>query len=169
MVQKPQGPVEECLAKLAVLPLTHDDARPQHYGVLKFQLLHRVLHAVLHLGIREVIRQHAARAGAGDEDEGGGAGLLSGLGDLDVQIVVDLPLVSQAAGFLARGTETRKDGLGSWSEAREDGSPFCGVGIDDGVENGRGRFGCAAGYCGDRSVELICEEGCENIRADEAG
>lgn len=110
--------------RLGRLPLPEDHTRPQDNGLLKVQLLDGILNTYLHLAVRHVDAQQTPCARAGDEDVGLHAGLLRGLGVLDAQVVVDLPLVLDPASCSPGGAHGVEDGGGLGTEIGDDAAPF---------------------------------------------
>lgn len=92
--------------------------------MLKVQLFDGILNTYLHLAVRHVRAQQTPRSRAGDEDVGLHAGLLRGLGGLDAQVVVDLPLVLDPASGSPSGADGVEDGGGLGAEVGDHTSPF---------------------------------------------
>lgn len=162
-------PLEEALNEAALLTLAQDEARPHDDALVELELLDRRLDALLHLAIGRRSRQEAIGASAGDEDEGLDAGLLRGARNLDVEVVVNLPLVFDAAGGRAGGADGGEGDVRRGREADERGGPLVSVGVDDGVEVGRLGLGRAAGDGGDGLEGAGSEEVGQDEGADEAG
>ncbi|CRK35140.1 hypothetical protein BN1723_014962 [Verticillium longisporum] len=167
---RPHGGVEEPAAGLGRLAGAEDGAGPHDDGVVEASVAQGVLDANLHLAVGGAGADEAAGAGAADEDEGLDAGGLGGAEELDVEVVVDLPLVRPAAGGGARGAEAGEDGVRRRRDGGELGGPGGRVGLDDGVEVGRaGGIGGRAAGDGRRLDARGREERGEDLGADEAG
>lgn len=162
-------PLEEALNEAALLALAQDEARPHDDALVELELLDRRLDALLHLAIGRRSRQEAIGAGARDEDKGLDAGLLRGARNLDVEVVVNLPLVFDAAGGRSGGADGGEGDVRRGREADERGGPLVGVGVDDGVEVGRLGLWRAAGDGGDGLEGAGGEEVGQDEGADEAG
>lgn len=157
------------LQEATLFTLAQNEARPHNDALVKLELFNGRLDALLHLAVGRGRRQQAIGAGAGDEDKGLNAGLLRGAGHLDVEVVVNLPLVLDAAGGCARGANGREGDVRRGREADERGGPLAGVGVDDGVEAGRFGLWCAAGDGGDGLEGAGGQEVGQDEGAHEAG
>lgn len=79
--------------------------------MVKVQLLDSILHPDLHLGVGRVACQEASGAGAGDVDVRRHASCLGSLCILNAKIVVDFPLVLDAACGGAGGANRVEDDI----------------------------------------------------------
>lgn len=154
LAQAPHGGLRETLGGAAGLALPQDHTGPQDNGVVEAELPDGILHPLLHLAVGGPAGQEAVGAGAGDEYKRGDAGFLGRLGQLDVEVVVNLALVLETAGLGARGAQGGEDGGWGGREAGQRGGPFGSVGVDDGAEVRRGGLGGAAGDCVDGLVDV---------------
>jgi hypothetical protein len=131
---EPRGDLlQKVLRRAALLPLAQDQAGPQDDRVLEADLLHVVFELALHLRVRHHGR--ARRAAGRDEHVRVDAGLLGGLGQVQVQVVVDLALLREPAGLGAGGAEPREEG-GRGGRGGEGLGPGLRVGGLDGLELG---------------------------------
>lgn len=110
--------------RLGRLSLPKDNTRPQNNGMLKVQLLDGILNTYLHLAVRHVPAQQTPRSRTGDEDVGLHADLLRGLGVLDAQVVIDLPLVLDPANCTPGGAHGVQDGGELGAEIGDHAGPF---------------------------------------------
>lgn len=153
----------------ARLPLAEDGSGPQDDGLVEAEVLDGVLDADLHLGVGHEAPREGAGARARDVDVGLDAGGLGGLGVLDAQVVVDLPLVRQRAGGGARGAhgveDERRDGL----QGRDEAAPLGAVGLDERLELGRLGLGSAPGDGLDGGDKVGGEERLEDLATHGAG
>ena len=89
------------LRRPAFLPIARNQARAYDDHVLKVNLGNLVFRLAFHTRIAH--GRVLIRAGGGDEDVCLDAGFVRFLSQLDVQVVVDLLLIREAAGVGARG------------------------------------------------------------------
>lgn len=92
--------------------------------MLKVQLLYGILNTYLHLAVLHVPAQQTPRSRARDEDVGLHAGLFRGLGVLNAQVVVDLPLVLDPASCSSGGAYGVEDGGGLGAKVGDHAAPF---------------------------------------------
>jgi len=154
--------LKNVLSGATLLPLPKQQARPHDDRVLETNLLHVVLELPLHLHVGHHGR--ARRAGGRDEDVCVHAGLLGGLGQVQVQVVVDLALLREPAGLSAGcaegGVEGGLDGRGGKGLG-----PGLRVGRLDGLQlGGLLRRGPPAERM-DGAVFWRIEEGGQNVRS----
>lgn len=148
-----EGVDEGRTALLGGLALAQDGAGPNDDGLLKVERLDGVLDALLHLGVGHAVGEHALGTGRGYENEGLDALLAGGLGNVDVHwrkgkrhwsalkcscvvlrassgvlgqltVMVDLPLVGDAAGCGSGGADRREEHVGRRSDGGQGGSPL---------------------------------------------
>ena len=92
--------------------------------MLKVQRLDGILNTYLHLAVRHIYAQYTPRPRAGDKDVGLHTGLLRGLGVVNAQVVVDLPLIREPAGCGPGGAHSVEDGRGLGAEVGDHACPF---------------------------------------------
>src|SRR5262249_49907856 len=118
------------------LPLPDDQTRPEDDGMRKVQLLNGILHTDLHPAVRYIPAQQTSRSRAGDEDVRLYANLLCGLGVLDAEVVIDLPLILDPARRRPGGAHCVEGRGGLGAEVGEHGAPFRRVGFLASLELG---------------------------------
>lgn len=144
--QKLRNMSDRRLRRSRILPRPNNQSRSQNHRLLEVQRLDSVLELPLHLGIPEA-RVRIGPAAA-DEHVDLDAGLLGRLRKLEVQVIVDLALVVEAACCGAGRAQGGEEEIGSRLEGRDGAGPFGGV-FDDGIQLGVGGLGCAARERGD--------------------
>ncbi|KID90857.1 hypothetical protein MAJ_10929, partial [Metarhizium majus ARSEF 297] len=143
---------------------------PQDNGVLEIKLLDGILdNTNLHLRVRQVARGKAPSAAARDEHVRLDARLLGRSGVLDAQVVVNLPLVLDAARRGSRRAHGVEDHARLGGKRGHRAAPFGGVCLFESLELGRLRAGGSSGN-GLYGRECVCgQERGEDLRAHGAG
>lgn len=162
--QPRRDPPHDPLRQPALLPVPHDQARPQQHAMREPQLADRLLQLALHLGVRH--GRLRVRPRRRDQHVRRAAGRARRPRQLQVQVQVDLALVVDPAGRCARraqrGEEDLRRGAG-----REGAGPGARVGQLQRVQlRARGRVGqLAAGVGLDGGDGGVGEEVGEDVRA----
>lgn len=152
-------------------------ARENHAGsdddrMVEIQFFDRVLDAHFHLAVRNIFAHQASRPARRNEHKGFRARFLGGFGDGNAQVMVDRPLVLDAAcGGTGCADGVEDDGRRR-RERFEVLGPLGGIGFFDGGQLG-GRTGWFAARDGGHGGEVAdlrsFEEGREDLAADGAG
>lgn len=154
--------------RLGLLP-SENHTRPQDNRVLKPEFLNRILHTNLHFRIRHIGRKEPSSPRTRHENKRPHARFLSRSRDRNAQVVVDLPLILDAAGGHFAGADCVEDDGWRGGEGGDESGPFGDVGFFEGLEFGGLGGWEAAGDGADGGEGVGGEEGGEDLRADGAG
>ena len=128
-----------------------------------------VLDADLHLRVGHVGREKASGPCAGDEHVRRHSGRLGRGGVLDAQVVVDRPLLLEAAGCRSRGADGVEDDRWLGRQGGDHAAPFGDVAFLEGLQLGGLRLGESSGDGLDGWERVCGEEGGEDLRAHRSG
>lgn len=129
---------EHCLRRPALTTVADNEARTQDDGVVETKLFYGILQLALHLGVRE--RAAARRTARRDQHVRLDTGSLRSFRQLEVQFVVDLPLLIEAPSGRAGGAEPGDEYTGRWSRVWEERRPGADVFHARGVCGERGEL-----------------------------
>lgn len=130
---------------LGDLPVAQDGARFQDDGLLEADVLDGVLDTVLHLAVGGHVRDQTTGSGARDEHVSLDACLLGSPRVLDAEVMIDLPLVLDAASLGARGADGIEHHRRERLERCDHRAPFCRISLHESFEFGGFGLGCSAG------------------------
>ena len=155
------------LERPALLTRTSNQSRAQDDHTLKADLLDILLDLTLHAGVGKV--RVFVGAGRGDQHADLSAGFVRGLGQLDIQPMLDFVLVLEPACGCSCGPEGGKEDAGGWCEGGELAGPGGGITRDEVGEFGWGSaasgWGSAAGECVDAGYSGVGNKAGEDMGA----